>query len=289
MSCRICGESGFKERAKLEKCTYVECNNCHVVYQKELPSMEAVNNIYDTNDGGYFQDDYKGVDYSEGEEWIRGSAVFQISILKKHYSDDLSKATILDFGAGTGVLLHELKKLGAGVEGIELSKWACEYGEKKFGVKMHNGDLFVLPISDNKFDIIIMSHVIEHLPDPVEIVLKLKNWLKPGGILMVATPNVESTGEHIFKSKWLYYIPNEHLQLFSPQSIDFFFKKIGLQNKGTELYLWRKRQTPEALLRLAYSFVKRGIKILTGAAKKEGRFEYGTSKDGLISFGVKSK
>ena len=288
MSCRICGEESFKERVKLERCTYVECTNCHLVYQQELPSLEAVNNIYDTNDGGYFQDDYKGVDYSVGEDWIRGSAIFQISILKQYYKNQLSKATILDFGAGTGVLLHELKKVGATVEGIELSRWACQYGEKNFGVKMHDGDLFSLSIPENKFDIIIMSHVIEHLPNPVEVVLKLKSWLKPGGILMIATPNVESTGEYLFKSKWLYYIPNEHLQLFSPHSIDFFFKKVGLRNKGTELYLWRKRETPEAILRLAYSFLKRGVKILTGAAKKVGRFEYGTSKDGLISFGEKS-
>ena len=70
---------------------------------------------------------------------------------------------------------------------------------------MHNGDLFQLPIEENKFDIIIMSHVIEHLPDPVSIVVKLKSWLKPGGLLMVATPNVESTGEHLFKNKWLFH------------------------------------------------------------------------------------
>ena len=279
MTCSICGSESFKERAKVKNTTYVKCHQCHVVYQHPLPSATTVEGIYNQDDSTYFVSEAKNANFLTGEDWLRGSARFFISRLQKHYAQPLNSSSVLDFGCGTGILLDEFQKLGTRCTGVEMSPWACRYGRERFGLTMFNEDIMTVGLEPESFDIIVMSHVIEHLPDPPTIVKRLASLLKPGGLLMVCTPFSESIGARLFGRRWLYYLPNEHLHLFNDDSISYVLASSGLNVKVVEHYLWRKRSVLGALVKLPIGLVRTSL---------QGATQYVTAKDGLIAFAQKT-
>ena len=69
------------------------------------------------------------------------------------------------------------------------------------------------------FDVATMWDVLEHLKDPVEYLSKLKKVVKPGGLLVVQCPNMESYEFLNFGNKWNWLTPGDHLQFFTPKSL----------------------------------------------------------------------
>ncbi len=257
---------------------YVQCDNCSVVYQHPLPPPIAIESIYNQNNSDYFISEVKNSNFLEGENWLRGSAQFFIFRLQKYYRKPLQDASVLDFGCGTGIVLDELQKLGAQCTGVEMSPWACRYGRERFGLTMLNEDIMTVNLVPESFDIIVMSHVIEHLPNPSLIVSRLTTLLKRGGILMICTPYSESIGARLFGKKWLYYLPNEHLHLFNDRSIHHVMEHAGLSVRTVEHYLWRKRSAMGAVARLPISLARTAW---------QGATQFVSAKDGLIAFAAK--
>jgi 2-polyprenyl-3-methyl-5-hydroxy-6-metoxy-1,4-benzoquinol methylase len=70
-----------------------------------------------------------------------------------------------------------------------------------------------------QFDVVSMNHVIEHVPDPIALLQECKRVLKPGGRLVVATPNIQSYGHQVFKQFWYHLDPPRHLHLFTSQTL----------------------------------------------------------------------
>jgi len=286
MACKFCKEEQKTIKAKLGSgINYSECSGCGVVCQDPLPDLSSLQAIYRSQEQNYFIDEQKGVDYLKGERWLRGTAKFYARLIKKYNPQDWAGLKVLDFGCATGVFLDELRKLGSQVQGIELSGWASDYGRRSFGLDIINKDIAQVDFPAGHFDLITLIHVIEHLADPDHVIKKLSTWLKPGGLLVIATPDGNSLGAKIFKNKWYYYIPHEHLYLFSPLSL----KKLLIANKfkviGIEPYLWRKRSQGAALLILLYSvfrFLVRKVFI-----SRKLRFHCGTAKDGMVVFSKK--
>ncbi|MCU0426309.1 MAG: class I SAM-dependent methyltransferase [Candidatus Kapabacteria bacterium] len=278
MACAICLATSFQKRVSINKTDYIQCLGCGVVYQHSFPLPKQIEEIYNQDDNHYFVSDTKNADFVEGEEWLRATSRFFISRLKGYSKQPLETSSVLDFGCGTGITLSELQKLGSTCTGVEMSPWACRYGRERFGLTMLNEDIMNVHLEPESFDIILMSHVIEHLPNPVEIVSRLATFLKPGGTLMVCTPNNASLGARIFGRRWLYYLPNEHLHLFNDSSMRLTLEKSGLRVQAIEHYLWRKRSNLGSLLRLPFGLVRTAL---------QGAPQYVSANDGMIAFAQK--
>ena len=246
-----------------------------------MPPPQNVAAIYNQDDAGYFVSEAKNADFLAGEAWLRGTAQFFIDRLQRRYAGNLAEASVLDFGCGTGIVLDELQRVGVRrCVGVEMSPWACRYGRERFGLTMLNEDIMTAPLDEGAFDVIIMSHVVEHLPDPPVILRRLSSLLRAGGILMVCTPNADSVGARIFGKKWLYYLPDEHLHLFNDRSIEIALQGAGLRPLAVERYLWRERTLWGALLRLPLALARTTL---------QGATQFVTAKDGLIAFGRKEE
>lgn len=279
MACVICGATATTFQHSVKSRIYARCAGCGVTYQSPLPPPSRVAAIYNQDDAGYFVSDAKNADFLAGEAWLRQSARFFIERLRRRHDGDLRAASVLDFGCGTGILLDELQRAGVGsCLGVEMSPWACRYGRERFGLTMLNEDIMSAPLAEGSFDAIIMSHVIEHLPDPPTILRRLASLLRVGGTLMICTPNADSPGARIFGKKWLYYLPDEHLHLFNDRSIEIALQGAGLRPLAVERYLWRKRTLAGALLRLPLALARTAL---------QGAPQFVTAKDGLIAFGRK--
>ena len=125
---------------------------------------------------------------------------------------------VLEVGCSTAYYLHGLLQHGYDVMGSELSAEAAALAEKWYGVKVFPNEF---PPDDyfNEFDVVIIHHVIEHVPFPVEFYEKAKQFLKKGGVLLIETPNYDSIGIRIFGPKYPVLCPPGHLNFFRKSTV----------------------------------------------------------------------
>lgn len=132
-----------------------------------------------------------------------------------------SKGTLLDVGAGTGDFLQCSKKGGWQIQGVEPNIKARKLADEK-GVHLLDD---IDEVTNQKFDVITLWHVLEHIPNLESYIIKLKGLLKDNGILVIAVPNYKSYDAKYYKEFWAAYDVPRHLWHFSIKSIKFLFSK----------------------------------------------------------------
>jgi 2-polyprenyl-3-methyl-5-hydroxy-6-metoxy-1,4-benzoquinol methylase len=135
-------------------------------------------------------------------------------------------ARLLDVGCGDGGFLRVARTLGYSAQGIEFDPAAAALAERQ-GFAVHVGGLAETQLPAGAFDQITLSHVIEHLHDPVAALARLCGWLKPGGRIWLQTPNVESAGAQRYGADWRGLEPPRHVVLFGPGSLRQALERSG--------------------------------------------------------------
>ena len=145
-----------------------------------------------------------------------------------HLSAD-QRGELLDVGCGSGQFLSTMKSLGWGVMGVEIDENATAIAQKEYGLKIYNGNLEEAQFPNNSFDVVTLNHVIEHVYDPIKILIECRRILKPLGKLILTTPNLESLGHTIFRKDWRGLEIPRHLMVFSHNSIEQCTQKAGFK------------------------------------------------------------
>lgn len=140
-----------------------------------------------------------------------------------------SGGAILDLGCSSGGFLTSLKSPSWKLHGIEMSDSVARKAEAKCGAKVFVGDILDAPFAPASFDAITCFHVFEHLYHPREVLAKVAEWLKPGGVFYTMMPNIDSAGAHIFGSYWYALELPRHLYHFSPASLRNMATSVGLE------------------------------------------------------------
>ncbi len=144
--------------------------------------------------------------------------------LKLINSFKTTQKTILDIGCGTGDFLLMCKKNGWNVTGVEPNIKAKKIANKKLSLTNSQALYSELKeINSQKFDVITLWHVLEHVPDLEPYLLKIKAMLKPNGILIVAVPNYKSYDAFYYKQFWAAFDVPRHLWHFSKTAIRKLF------------------------------------------------------------------
>ena len=141
-----------------------------------------------------------------------------------------TKPRVLDIGCAIGSLLVKLRERGWDTTGVEISGPQAEYCRQTHKLAVHS-----LPLEENKFpagffDVVLASHLIEHLNDPAGLVREARRILAPGGHLFVTTPNIAGFQARLFKSRWRSAI-FDHLYLFSVSTLSRLLLGCG-EEKG---------------------------------------------------------
>ncbi|RRQ50049.1 class I SAM-dependent methyltransferase [Maribacter algicola] len=145
-----------------------------------------------------------------------------------------TEKTILDIGAGTGDFLKYAQKDGWEIHGVEPNKQArLKALTKEITLKESPAD-----IPEEKFDVITLWHVLEHLPDLKTEISNIQKKLKLNGYLVIAVPNYKSYDAKHYKQFWAAYDTPRHLWHFSKESINRLFKPYKLHLVQTKPMLF---------------------------------------------------
>jgi SAM-dependent methyltransferase len=187
----------------------VECLQCGVVYQHPRPTQAEMDRFYPS--------DYQQYTPSvQAESWIRRiDRRYGLRKRCKVITRHVKHGRLLDVGCATGDFLSEMKRqTGWSVAGIEPSYHAARYAQAQVGVPVINGVLNTAPFASASFDAITMWDVLEHVYDPRTVIQETARLLRPGGVLVVNHPNLDSIDRKIFGHLWLGYELPRHLYLF---------------------------------------------------------------------------
>jgi SAM-dependent methyltransferase len=123
-----------------------------------------------------------------------------------------------------------MQELGWIVEGIDPDPVVVERARLK-GLNAQQGTLVAQSYPDCTFDAVYLSHVLEHVHDPAAVLRECGRILKPGGRIVVLTPNVGALSGRLFGASWLGHDPPRHLMLFSVASLRSTAAAAGLSVK----------------------------------------------------------
>lgn len=134
---------------------------------------------------------------------------------------------ILDYGCGAGDFLEFSQRKNLQILGVEPNENARKTAQKKVGQNLIiNSELNQIP---EKFDIITLWHVLEHIPNLYEFLEELKSHLNPNGKIYIAVPNYKSFDAQYYKKHWAAYDVPRHLWHFSPESLESLFNSFGMK------------------------------------------------------------
>ncbi|MBM4263587.1 MAG: class I SAM-dependent methyltransferase [Deltaproteobacteria bacterium] len=125
---------------------------------------------------------------------------------------------ILDVGCGAGSYLYRLKQWGWKTYGIEPSPAAAQQA-RALGLDVQQGTLRDAKYPDSYFDVVRLSNVLEHLPNPREVFAQIRRILKPDGIVYVTVPNTHSLIFWLFREHWFALDAPRHVISYSPKTL----------------------------------------------------------------------
>jgi SAM-dependent methyltransferase len=158
--------------------------------------------------------------------------------------DESQTGRLLDVGCGSGEFMVLMQNLGWDVMGLDPDPRAVEVARTRFGLNVRRGTIEEEHFPDSHFDVITMSHVIEHVHDPVATFKECRRILRNGGRIVVVTPNSGSLGHRTFRAAWRGLEPPRHLFLFSPGTLLECMDRAGLcslklsTSARTVPYIW---------------------------------------------------
>jgi 2-polyprenyl-3-methyl-5-hydroxy-6-metoxy-1,4-benzoquinol methylase len=222
---------------------YCECVNCGAIFQNPMPSAEEIVHFYPNHYAVYKE-----------ETPIKPVSNFEKAVLKTYYGYHhlnapmfhrllariggrfffhdavafVPNGRVLDIGCGNGEFLLKLKRLGWECQGVEFNQKAvavCRAAQ----LHVFQGELTEAAFESDSFDLITAHHFIEHVANPNNVIAEIVRLLKPGGKVLLRTPNSRSLGRAWFGRYWFANDVPRHLILFSAKNINMVALRHGLK------------------------------------------------------------
>ncbi len=234
IDCVLCGSQAFKIEAigldyvygtSEDQFTFVRCSSCGHLYLNPRPIAEAVSIIYPSSYATFSGRFTGGALISRVKSWV---ILSRFRYLK---TDLLAGSCLLDIGCGDGQFLMSLRERypEADLHGLD---WNFTESTRRIleskRITLLNGLVEQVDLGVERYDVITMNQIVEHLWQPDIVMDKCFRALRPGGVIAVETPNADGYDRYLFRNGvWgSYYFPR-HLHLFTFRSLSHFLAKHG--------------------------------------------------------------
>lgn len=226
--CRICGSAEARHAVAMDAVNYVRCAGCGVERMAKYPTLAEIKAFYEN---GYMETKFNNLGHHiHFTPEYRSSYFAEKDMTFADIGLDLKTAKgkrLLDVGCANGQFLEYTARFGIDGAGIDIS-------EEMVGVAQKNGlNCFVKDLFDvnEKYDLVTYWDVIEHVSDPKAILEKTRSILNTGGEVVLQTPATGMISE-LFGDRWLYYLPVQHIHLFSQIALFNLLNKTGFAITG---------------------------------------------------------
>ena len=193
----------------------VICKDCGFVFNNPSPSYAELSKHY-TSWSNYEIPQTEGKYSSEmANKWLR-----TFDFVKKRFPDNF-QGYVLEVGCATAFGLSIFKSNGWDVLGLDPSEKASKLAKEKYGIEVIKSLFDINLFKGKKYDLIIFSHVLEHIIDPDELVKELVLILKPSGLIYIEVPDMSNPDVP------MGYFTYEHLNYFTPIALTNLMSKNG--------------------------------------------------------------
>lgn len=246
------------------------CTSCGLMRTDPRPTPQSIGFYYPSDYGPYL-----GTVVADGAG--DGGLKARLIALGKRLFDTRAHAVpqrapgrMLELGCASGSYLHAMAAKGWQVEGIEFSPEAAA-SARKLGFHVDTGAVETIDKAPAQFDLITGWMVLEHLHQPLAVLQKLRQWVKPGGVLCVSVPNAGSAERAVFGGHWYALQLPTHLYHYDPKSIRKLMAAAGWRVTA----IHHHRTLSNAIASTGYWLRDRGVKgigqVLIDFPEKGGR------------------
>lgn len=242
--CPLCGEDNAKPLWQKNDATYVRCTACSLVYENPRLSDEELVEFYSKK--SYFIKEEEDTGTSGYENYF---AQCTTGLLEEYFDlvqryANVRRGKLCDVGCGPGGLLKIARERGWEATGVEISSWAVQEG-RKAGLDIYQGSLLDARFSADSFDAVSMFDVLEHLASPREYLQEIHRILKPGGLLLIETPNVDGFFvRYVYRQNADLVKPRAHICLYGPTSARLLLEPFGFSTVKIMSFPYCRRFTP---------------------------------------------
>ena len=224
-ACRFCHGNAslyfrsidYNRKLSARKFAYYRCDSCGFIFLHPVP----------VNLGDYYPQEYYEIPSSEEEmALLAANERYKIDIIQRYVPD----GRLLEIGPAFGTFAYLAKKAGYEVEVIEMDARCCRFISSTLGIRVHQGERCARFLADSiPFDVIALWHVIEHIPDPWGELEVIAGRIRPGGVLVIATPNPGAFQFRILGRIWTHVDAPRHLALIPPDLLIRKLEPMGLR------------------------------------------------------------
>lgn len=190
LSCPLCHGVSFRQRSRhwwrALRINLVQCKGCDLVLQSPRLSPQGLGTFYEEH---YRTEIDSASQESLFQRGMRRGAYIQEFLVNNGISCENRR--VVEVGCGYGGILEAFHQVGGIISGCDLEPNAAKFALGR-GLDVRQGGIEVLSDVAASADIVILSHVLEHIPEPIEFLAAVASLLKPGGVLYVEVPGIEN-------------------------------------------------------------------------------------------------
>ena len=227
VACSLCGSEKHEHLLTKRGFNVVRCKACGLVYVNPRPGQAELTATYRAD--SYFR---AQVSTKDTHQFLARARE------RMHLIEEVLGRTgdLVDVGCSIGLFLHEAAKRGWKTYGIDVNDRAVHHARQTFGLDAAVGTWEDTALKPHSFDVVTFFDSIEHVPNPTRALQKAWQVLKPGGVLVIRTPDIDG-----FLPRWTYSVlcrpfgiwehptPPDHLYEFSMETITRLAEKAGFR------------------------------------------------------------
>jgi SAM-dependent methyltransferase len=224
-ACPQCGSSSAPFRSSIdmnnmttrEVFHYHRCSGCGLVFMTNIPTDMAP----------YYRKGYQSIPGSVADlRKLAARERFRLRELLKVKS----QGKLLEIGPWIGIFSINAKDAGFEVEAMESDGACVDFLSHTVGIKVFqsNNPADTLANLPERYDAIVLWHSLEHLPTPWLVIESASRALKPGGVLLIAIPNIDSYDSRVMRENWVHLDAPRHLYFYSPEALSALCLRFGM-------------------------------------------------------------
>jgi SAM-dependent methyltransferase len=213
--CTVCAGTRLHYLFSVQHYRLVRCDQCGLILTDPQPSDVELQEIYGED---YFLVEKNDAGRSHVEQLKQRTADIYLDLLESYGLP--AQARLLEIGCGLGDFLLQAQERGLDVTGVEYSGSACEIARAKVGDRgrIVQGEIAALDDEKGVYDVCVLADLIEHVRDPKALLERVHRLLKPGGVILIATPTLDSWSARLLRNRWMEFKP-EHLFYFNSATL----------------------------------------------------------------------